>query len=151
MPLSKKTGLPHTALSILLFIANNPQFNTAGDVCELRGLKRPIVSIHVEKLVSLGLLERRAVPGDRRKDSLVCTEAATGIIAEGRKLQKQFADNIFAGLGEEEIAFMEKIFKTIGENTDKIIKNDPNVVRSAVQGMGAVFGTEIERGKLENV
>ena len=66
-PLSKQIGIPQTALGMLLFFANNPDLATARDVCELRGLKRAIVSTHVERMVSEGLLERRAYPGDGRR------------------------------------------------------------------------------------
>ena len=42
LPLSKEIDMPHTAISILLFIANNPDFATASHICEMRGLKRPV-------------------------------------------------------------------------------------------------------------
>ncbi len=123
-PLSKKIGIPHTALSMLLFFANNPNLATARDVCELRGLKRAIVSTHVERMVSEGLLERKAYPGDRRKELLVCTEKALPIIEEGRKAQVEFAGAILNGLSEEDIAGMEHCFKVMNGNLDRIIKSN---------------------------
>lgn len=36
-PLCKETGLPPLALDILLFLANNPEHNTAKDICRVRG------------------------------------------------------------------------------------------------------------------
>ena len=33
-PLCKKLDMPKTALDVLMFLANNPEFNTAGDVCK---------------------------------------------------------------------------------------------------------------------
>lgn len=121
-PLSKESGIPHTALSMLLFFANNPDLATARDVCESRGLKRAIVSTHVERLVSEGLIERRAYPGDRRKDFLVCTEKAQPIIDAGRKAQREFAGSILKGLSAEELAVMERCFKVMNGNLDKFIK-----------------------------
>ena len=129
-PLSKEVGMPHTALSILLFFANNPELATARDVCELRGLKRAIVSTHVERMVSEGFLERRSYPGDRRKDILVCTEKAQPVIQAGRKIQKEYAAAILEGLTEEEIGIMERCFGKMGGNLDKIIK--PNSARGGV-------------------
>lgn len=67
-PLCKETGLPPLALDILLFLANNPEHNTAKDICRMRGHKPGIVSVHVERLVNDGLLERQEMPGDRRAD-----------------------------------------------------------------------------------
>lgn len=118
----QKKGIPHTALSILLFFANNPELATARDVCELRGLKRAIVSTHVERMVSEGLLERKAYPGDRRKDFLVCTEKAQPIIEAGRKVQIAFANSILNGLSKEELATMEHCFQVMNENLDKVTK-----------------------------
>ena len=75
-PLCKETGLPPLAMDILLFLANNPEHNTAKDICRMRGHKSGIVSVHVERLVNDGLLERQEMPGDRRQTRLVCTEQA---------------------------------------------------------------------------
>ena len=122
MPLAKETDMPHTAISILLFIANNPDFATACNICEMRGLKRPVVSAHVERLVQEGYVERRAVPGDRRKDALVCTEKAVKIVELGRARQIQFASAVLEGISEEDRAVMERCFLKMNANIDKIIK-----------------------------
>ncbi|MBR3838994.1 MAG: MarR family transcriptional regulator [Clostridia bacterium] len=122
LPLALKTDMPHTAISILLFLANNPDFATARDICEMRGLKRPNVSAHVERLVQEGYIERRAVPGDRRKDALVCTEKATKIVELGRARQIQFAEAVLDGISEEDRAVMERCFAQMNNNIDRIIK-----------------------------
>ena len=122
LPLALETEMPHTAISILLFIANNPDYATAKDICEMRGLKRPNVSAHVERLVQEGYIERRAVPGDRRKDALVCTEKAQKIVEAGRERQIQFASAVLEGISEEDRAVMERCFKLMDANIDKIIK-----------------------------
>ena len=44
-PLCKEAGLPPLALDILLFLANNPEHNTAKDICRMRGHKSGIVSV----------------------------------------------------------------------------------------------------------
>ena len=122
LPLAQETNLPHTAVSILLFIANNPDFATARDICELRGLKKPIVSTHVERLVAEGYIERRAVPGDRRKDALVCSEKAIKIIEAGRERQIQFAIEVLEGISDEDRVVMERCFIRMNENIGRIIK-----------------------------
>ena len=72
-PLCTEAKLPPAALDIILYLANNPSYNTAKDICCHKGLKPSIVSFHVDRLVTDGYLERREVPGDRRKTALVCT------------------------------------------------------------------------------
>ena len=121
-PLAKETDMPHTAISILLFIANNPGFATASYICDMRGLKRPVVSAHVESLVQGGYIERRAVPGDRRKDALVCTEKAVKIVELGRARQIHFANAVLEGISEEDRSVMERCFLRMNANIDRIIK-----------------------------
>ena len=127
LPLAQETNLPHTAISILLFIANSTNPTTARDICELRGLKKPIVSTHVERLVAEGYIERQAVPGDRIKDALVCTDRAMKIIEAGRARQIRFAAEVLQGISEDDRAVMERCFKTMSENIDRIIKEKPDL------------------------
>lgn len=121
-PLVMETNMPHTAVSILLFIANNPALATARDICRLKGLKKPIVSTHVERLVSEGYIERKAVPGDRRKDALICTEKAREIVEAGRKRQQWLTQALLDGVSEESRLIMEQCFLKMNENMDRIIK-----------------------------
>ncbi|MFR9068650.1 MAG: MarR family transcriptional regulator [Faecalibacterium prausnitzii] len=72
-PLCQELGLSQTALDILLFLANNPDYKTARDIVEVRHIKANLVSMNVDKLVQEGYLERYAVAGDRRKTKLLCT------------------------------------------------------------------------------
>ncbi len=121
-PLCDMTELPHTALSILLFISSCNGDVTAADICEIRGLKRAIVSTHVERLVNEGYLERRSIKGDRRKDALVTTKKAEDIITYGHELQDKFADNVLCGISKEDHEVLERCFKLMNENINKIIK-----------------------------
>ena len=75
-PLCQELGLSQTALDILLFLANNPDYKTARDIVEVRHIKANLVSMNVDKLVQEGYLERYAVVGDRRKTKLLCTGKA---------------------------------------------------------------------------
>ena len=71
-PLCKEIGMPQTAFDILMFLANNPEFDTARDIVETRYIKANLVSVNVESLVREGYLKREKSPGDRRKVRLVC-------------------------------------------------------------------------------
>ena len=112
-PLCKKLDMPKTALDVLMFLANNPEFNTAGDVCRYRNIKAALVSFHVEKLV---------VKGDRRKCRLVCTEKAQPVIKEGRELQKKFAHKLIAGFSDDDMAHFKKCLHIVSNNIDSILK-----------------------------
>ena len=60
-------------MDILLFLHNNPGYDTARDICTYRQLKPALVSLYIENLVQLGFLAREGVPEDRRKCRLVLT------------------------------------------------------------------------------
>ncbi len=121
-PLCKETGLPPLALDILLFLANNPEHNTAKDICRMRGHKPGIVSVHVERLVNDGLLERREMPGDRRQTRLICTERAQDIITRGREIQWKFGLRLMEGISKEDHEIMRRCFERIDINQDEICK-----------------------------
>ena len=123
-PLCQELKLPQTAFDILMFLANNPDCTTARDIVEIRKIKANLVSVNVDRLVQEGLLERRTVPGDRRKTELLCTEKAGPIIARGRAVQNAFFKRL---LDHVEPADQEVFFRTmelIGKNLDDILKEN---------------------------
>ena len=121
-PLCDELGAAQSAVDVLMFLANNPEFNTAGDVCRYRNIKAALVSFHVEKLVEAGFVERQAVKGDRRKCRLVCTEKAQPVIKEGRELQKKFAQKLIAGFSDDDMAHFRKCLHIVSDNIDSILK-----------------------------
>lgn len=82
-PLCQELGLSQTALDILLFLANNPDYKTARDIVEVRHIKANLVSMNVDKLVQEGYLERYAVASDRRKQSFSAPARQTRSSARG--------------------------------------------------------------------
>jgi len=122
-PLCRESGLPPLAVDVLMFAANNPDYATARNICKYRGLKPSIVSVHVERLVSEGYLERQNVPGDRRQTLLVCTEKAQPLIEQGRALQKRFSERLTMGLSAADKEALHKAMTLLDNNIDEIRKN----------------------------
>lgn len=122
-PLCKQFVLPPLALDILLFIANHPGNATAKDVCNVRGLKSGIVSVHIERLESEGLVERTTSQKDRRRLILATTPKADEIVKQGREVQRSFAMQLLSGVSKEQLEIWETIIKTIDANVDNIRKN----------------------------
>ena len=115
-PLCRELKLPQTAFDILMFLGNNPNYNTAGEIVEIRRIKANLVSVNVERLVREGYLLRKQVEGDRRKTDLICTDKAKPIIERGRKLQKAFTERMFLNMDDD-------LRKAFSEATDIIEKN----------------------------
>ncbi len=125
-PLCEQSGLAQNALDILLFLANNPGLDTAKDICTYRNLKPGIVSLYVDKLVEDGYIQRRAVPSDRRKTSLVCTEKAQSVIELGREYQENFISQLTDGLSRDEIDECMHCFEVFDENLRRISHGEKN-------------------------
>lgn len=58
-PLCRELNIPQTAFDILMFLANNPDYSTAGDIVNVRKIKANLVSVNVEKLAKTAILSAR--------------------------------------------------------------------------------------------
>ena len=123
-PLCQELGLPQTAFDILMFLANHPGYKTASDIVEVRHIKANLVSVNVDKLVQEGLLERRPVPGDRRKTELLCTEKAQRIIERGHALQEAFVQSLVAGIDETQMQLFCKTIGQMSRNLEKLLEEN---------------------------
>ena len=123
-PFCRELGLPQTSFDILMFLGNNPEHNTASDIVEIRNIKANLISVNVDRLVRDGYLTRHAVKGDRRKVELLCTEKAQPIIAEGRKIQKAFADRLFANMDGDVRRAFSAAMGIIEKNLDVILESE---------------------------
>lgn len=121
-PLCRALALPQTSFDILMFLGNNPGHNTARDIVELRNIKANLVSVNVDRLVRDGYLTRQSARDDRRKVELFCTEKAMPIIDEGRKLQRAFADRLFADMDGETRAAFSSAMSIIEKNLDRLLE-----------------------------
>lgn len=122
--LCRELRMPQTAFDILMFLANNPDYNTAKDIVELRGLKANLVSVNVERLVKEGYLERNDFPGDRRKTVLACTPKAQPIIRRGEELQEEFFQDIFRDVDEASRENFHRVMEQVDHNLNKIMKGN---------------------------
>ena len=123
-PLCQTLKLPQTAFDILLFLANNPAYQTAADIVEVRKIKANLVSVNVDKLVRDGYLTREPMPGDRRKTRLLCTEKAQPIILQGRQLQSAFLQRLFAHTDQQMQNAFLKTISIMDKNINELLEGD---------------------------
>ena len=123
-PLCQTLKLPQTAFDILLFLANNPAYQTAADIVEVRKIKANLVSVNVDKLVRDGYLTREPMPGDRRKTRLLCTEKAQPIILQGRQLQSAFLQRLFAHTDQQMQDAFLKTISIMDKNINELLEGD---------------------------
>ncbi len=123
-PLCRDLQIHQTAFDIIMFLANNPQHNTARDISQYRWIKPNLVSFTVDKLVNEGYLQRHPVPDDRRKVRLSCTEKAAPIIEQGRHLQDQFTQALIEGMNPQEVQQFKGYMEIIEGNIEAMLKEN---------------------------
>ncbi len=121
-PLCQEIRMPQTAFDILMFLANNPDYNTARDIVEIRRIKANLVSVNVDKLVQEGYLERRPAAGDRRKTLLKYTQKAKPVIERGHVLQAGFFAKIFDNIDVNSRQVFFQVIEMMEANLDRMAK-----------------------------
>jgi len=117
-PVCQKYGVTRTELDILLFLANNPQYDTAAEIVNIRLLAKSHVSTSLKSLEKNGYITKHTEDSDKRLIRLRLTVQADNVVQEGRQRQSDVVNVISAGLGQEDlerlrlyIAAMEKNIK----------------------------------------
>ena len=95
--------------------------DTAADIVELRMLSKGNVSQAVESLIQKSILQRKQDTEDRRKIHLSLTPAAHPITQELEIISKEFLEEVFSGLSQEELELLERMNDRIIENTKNAI------------------------------
>lgn len=115
-PLLERSGLSMREARVLLFLANNPDYDTARDITVLRGISKSQVSQAVELLAAEGLLARTPDPADRRVMHLAITEAGWPLARECQVTQEQCVARLLTGLAPEEVKALEGLLETVMDN-----------------------------------
>lgn len=119
-PVFEKYGLTHMEFTVLMFLANNPRFDTAADIVRYRHLTKSHVSLSVRGLEEKGFLRGGYHEPNRKTIHLTVLEAAGEIVAAGRAAQQDFGKILFSGFSPEEyegfVAFMRRIDNNIVEH-----------------------------------
>lgn len=121
-PLLSEYGLTQTETDILMFLANNPEFDTAHDIVERRHLAKSHISAGVEVLAERGLLERYQRDGNRKTIHLRLTEAAGPIVAKGRLLQAEYGELLLAGFSKAEVRQLHRLLDRVVQNVDSALE-----------------------------
>ena len=103
-------------IDILLFLNNNPSFDTAKDIVALRALSKSNVSKAVEALHKRGYLQIAEDKKDRRTQHLYIETAASHIVNQAATAQQHFFELLYKGISDEE----RRILKSV---QDKMIQN----------------------------
>lgn len=125
-PVCEKLGLTYMEFTVLLFLANNPEYDTAAQIVACRHLTKSHVSISVRSLTEKGLLTGSREEKNRRAVHLHLTSAAALPVEEGRRVQQEFYRVIHSGFSPQEEQLLQNMISRIDDNIDGYLKEEPN-------------------------
>jgi len=116
---SARCGLARMELDILMFLAENPDLDTAKDIVEFKYLAKSGISKAIDILVKKGYLDVIQDPDDRRVFHLQLKEAADAVIDAMTDVQGRLADIIFRGITPDEIKVLRNLSAKISFNINR--------------------------------
>ena len=117
-------GLNQLEIDILLFLHNNPECHTAGDICRYRGLAKSNVSAAVERLRARGVLTVSPAPDNRRQRLLGFAPDALPMVAVLADIQRCSLEPLFAGFTAQEQQTLQEYLSRMDANIQRQLKKE---------------------------
>lgn len=109
-------GLTRTEMDILLFLANNPRYDTATDIVEKRRLSKAHVSLSLRTLREGGYLAAAHTQGNHRTVRLRLTKKAMPAVRAGQAAQQRFLARLTRDFTQEEFAVLLDMLARMVQN-----------------------------------
>ena len=116
MPVCKTYGLTYMEFTVLMFLQNNPKYDTAAQLVKIRRLSKSHVSVSVKGLQEKGLVKGVYYPGNQKTLHLLLTEEAKPIVEAGIRAQREFGAMLVRGFSPEEVAQLQYLTDKLHEN-----------------------------------
>lgn len=123
-PVCKQYDLTRMELDILLFLANNPQYDSAKDIIERRKLTKSHVSTSIKSLTKNNYLKPVYLPNNKKTVHLKLLNSADEIIKAGQQAQKNFFETILKDFSKDEKQIIINAFSKIQRNAQQKLKED---------------------------
>ncbi len=119
---AEKLSITQTQIEIIMFLFNNPDYDTAKDISELRKFPKSCVSKAVDDLIKKNFLESLVDISDRRIIHLKLKEPSKQVIKLSQKIRAHFLEIICQGISDKEKEELLKILNTISINVKEALK-----------------------------
>lgn len=119
---TEKLSITQTQIEIIMFLFNNPDYDTAKDISELRKFPKSCVSKAVDDLIKKNYLESLVDISDRRIIHLKLKEPSKQVIKLSQKIRAHFLEIICQGISDKEKEELLKILNTISINVKEALK-----------------------------
>lgn len=106
-------------VDVLLFLANNKQFDTASDISTIRKIPKSHVSLAVNCLFKKGYLKKNPDVLNKKKIHLTITNRSAEIVHYGIEQQKEFTDVLLNGFSVDELNTLKTYFNRMEKNICK--------------------------------
>lgn len=123
-PVYKKYDLTKMELDILLFLANNPEYDSAKDIIERRQLAKSHVSTSIRSLIEKEYLKPTYLQNNKKTVHLILLDSSIEIIKDGQLAQKKFIETIFEDFTKTEKQILINSFAKISRNAKKTLKEE---------------------------
>ena len=116
MPVCRQFGLTYMEFTVLMFLHNNPQYDTAAQIVKIRRLTKSHVSISLKGLQERGLVKGEYFPGNQKTLHLSVTDSAKPVVEAGLAAQQAFGAKLAQGFTAEELRQFQKLIEKLNEN-----------------------------------
>lgn len=114
-------------LDILLFLANNPRYDTAAEIVEIRYLSKSQVSSSIRLLEQRGFIRKEYTSQNRKSAHLKLCEAAAHVVHDGQSAQEAFLAILLNGFSQEEMNGIKQYNERIQHNIRTYLKEENHV------------------------
>ncbi len=115
-PVCKEYHLTGAEMTVLLFLYNNPEQNTATDIIKFSRMGKANISKSIEHLIRRDLLIRTRDAQDRRVVHLCLTETALCILPDLIGAAEQYLRGIFADFSPDEMRVFSEFNNRMAAN-----------------------------------
>ncbi|MGN0315031.1 MAG: MarR family transcriptional regulator [Fusicatenibacter sp.] len=115
-PVCETYQLTQMEYDILMFLTNNPQYDTASDIVKIRKLTKSHVSSALKALEQRGFIQTAFANNNRKTLHISIQKEAAAVIDAGKAAQRTFGQKLFHGFSKEEMELYSGLFQKLCEN-----------------------------------
>ncbi|WP_447592358.1 transcriptional regulator SlyA [Aquipseudomonas campi] len=113
-------GLSQARWLVLLHLALLEDIPTQRELAKSVGVEGPTLARLLDSLEAQGLVQRQAVPEDRRAKKVVLSPQARPLIEQIESIAQQLRTELFAGIAEDDIKRCQQVHAQILQNLETI-------------------------------
>lgn len=126
-PVCLKYDLTLAEIVVLLFLADNSEYDTAKDIVEKLKIAKSHVSYSVKNLEKRGFLTGRYEKDNHRTIHLQLCDSAVAVIDDARKIQRQFISALGEEFSQEELDEFKAYLQRVTKNINLYLKNSLSI------------------------